>query len=114
MGKALSIAELRRRKAIAGSVSGGELASQLLSFFGVATVDAWHTRYSAANVTYRHSPAFESDGFALATWLRLAEVQAANQVSVDYREPEFRAALAEVRTLTCATLSGSLAGVRVG
>ena len=48
--------------------------SSLLSFFGVASVEAWRLRStSRANVAYRHSPSFESDECSLSTWRRLAE-----------------------------------------
>ena len=94
------VKELARRGIIDGTARGSALTAHLLAFFGVATVDAWHTKYGAGNVAYRHSPTFPSDGFALATWLRLAEVKAADQVSADYRESAFKDALAQVRTLT--------------
>ena len=80
--------------------SGEDIVSTLLSFFGVASIQAWETKYSAANVAYRHSPSFESDGFALAAWLRLAELEAADQPCAKYGESEFRNALKKVRGLT--------------
>ena len=95
-----SIAELVKQGAIDVPTRDGELVGQLLAFFGVATVAAWHAKYGAGNVAYRHSPTYQSDDFALATWLRLAEVRAIDQVSVDYRESAFKSALGQVRALT--------------
>ena len=92
--------------------SGEDIVSTLLSFFGVASVAAWDVKYSAANVTYRHSPSFESDGFALATWLRLAELDAAGQPCADYRESMFRNALKKVRGLTRAPVPDSIQEVQ--
>ena len=92
--------------------SGEDIVSTLLSFFGVASVAAWDVKYSAANVTYRHSPSFESDGFALATWLRLAELDAAGQPCADYRESMFRNALKKVRGLTRAPVPESIQEVQ--
>lgn len=106
--KGFPISELVRRGVIEGPTRGGEFVPQLLAFFGVATVDAWHTRYSATRIAYRHSPAFKSDSFALATWLRLAEVDVVEQVSTDFCEPEFRNALGQVRTFTCKPIDEAL------
>ena len=95
------VKELVKRGVIDRPTRGSALVAQLLAFFGVATVDAWRTKYDAGNVAYRHSPTFESDSFALATWLRLAELKAADHVvSANYRESEFKSALAQVHALT--------------
>ena len=89
-----------------------DTVSALLSFFGVASVDAWHVKYGAKNVAYRHSPSFESDSFALAAWLRLAEIDAAGQRCADYRPSAFRAALREMRRLTRTPVPKSLEEAR--
>ena len=91
---------------------GENPVSVLLSFFGVASVDAWYAKYSAANVAYRHSPSFQSDQFALAAWLRLAELQAADQPRAEYRESAFRNALKQVRRLTRAPVPESIQDAR--
>ena len=87
---------------------GENPVSALLSFFGVASVEAWHVKYGAASVAYRHSPRFASDRFALSAWLRLAELDAAGQPCADYRESLFRDVLRKVRGLTRATVPGSI------
>ena len=106
--KGFPVSELVRRGVIGGPARGGEFVPQLLAFFGVATVDAWHSRYSAGRIAYRHSPAFKSDSFALATWLRLAEVAVVEQVTTDFSEPEFRSALGHVRAFTCEPIDEAL------
>ena len=68
----------------------GQAVSALLTFFGVASISAWQVKYGKANVAYRHSPSFESDESALATWLRLAELDAERQRCADYRESGFK------------------------
>ena len=93
-------------------VTGESPVSALLSFFGVASVKAWHVKYGEASVAYRHSPSFASDRFALAAWLRLAEHDAAGQPCAGYRESTFRKALAEVRGLTRAPLPESIQEAR--
>ena len=98
--KQFSIGELVKRSVIDGPIRDGDPAGRLLAFFGVATVAAWHAKYGAGNIAYRHSPTLQSDSCALATWLRLAEVRTVDQVSVDYRESAFKSSLAQVRALT--------------
>ena len=92
--------ELVRRGVIDKPARGSVRVDQLLGFFGVATVDAWRTKYDDRNIAYRHSPTFQSDSFALATWLRLAELEAADHVAANYRDSAFKSALAKVRALT--------------
>ena len=106
--KHFPVSELVKRGAMEGQADAGGCAPGLLAFFGVASVEAWHAKYGVANVAYRHSPAFESDKYALAAWLRLAEVSAADQACADYHEPAFRRALAQVRTLTRDSVPESL------
>ena len=106
--KGFPVSELVQRGVIDGPTRGGKVVPQLLAFFGVAAVDAWHARYSAGKIAYRHSPTFKSDSFALATWLRLAEVKVAEQVSVDFCEPEFKSALGHVRGLTSEPIGEAL------
>ena len=72
----------------------------LLSFFGVASVEAWHVKYSLANVAYRHSPSFESDKRVLVTWLRLGEFEATRQRVASYNRALFIRSLKEIRGLT--------------
>ena len=81
-------------------VTGESPVSALLSFFGVASVEAWNVKYGSASFACRHSASFPSDRFALAAWLRLAEHDAAGQPCTEYRDSTFRKALAEVRGLT--------------
>ena len=77
-----------------------EMVSALLAFFGVASIDAWRGKWEKTAVAYRHSPSFQSDEGALATWLRMGEVEAENADFADYRKPVFRRALTEIRALT--------------
>ena len=98
--KTFPVAELVKRGVIRKPSSNGEAVSALLAFFGVASVEAWQTKYGTANVAYRHSPSFESDKSALAAWLRLAEITASQQDCADYDAAAFKSALARVRGLT--------------
>ena len=110
--KTLPLKELVRRGKIDKPASDFDAVSKLLSFFGVASVEAWHTKYERLSVAYRHSPSFESDKPALATWLRLGELEAEQQECADYNEAQFRRALREMRGLTQAPLRDALEKVR--
>lgn len=77
-----------------------ELVQKLLTFFGVAGVEAWKRRYAGAAISYRHSPAFESSQEAVTTWLRLGELQADQHDCQGYDRRKFLEALEEIRTLT--------------
>ena len=91
---------------------GENPVSALLSFFGVASVEAWHVKYGEPSVAYRHSPSFASDTFALAAWLRLAEHDAAVQRCARYEESAFRTVLKQVRQLTRAPMPESIQEAR--
>jgi addiction module HigA family antidote len=92
--------ELVKRGCIEKPTTDVDGVSKLLTFFGVASVEAWQGQFGAANVAYRHSPSFKSSEEALATWLRLGEVAADRQECAAYNETRFRSALKEIRGLT--------------
>ena len=99
-GKAFPLKELVKRKDIGKPISDSDAVSKLLSFFGVASVEAWHLKYERMSVAYRHSPSFASDKTALATWLRLGELEAEQQECGDYNAAAFKHALRRIRRLT--------------
>ena len=102
--KAFPFAELAKRGFVPNLKSSehAEKASALLDFFGVASIEAWRVKWekTAATVAYRHSPSFESDDAALAAWLRMGEIEAESADCAEYRESDFKRALAEIRALT--------------
>lgn len=102
--KGFPVKELAQRGAIGRPKTDAEAVSELLAFFRVGSVDAWNLKYGLANVAYRHSPSFRSDESALATWLRLGEIEAERQECADYSENRFKKALKEIRELTRAPI----------
>ena len=98
--KTFPLKELVKRGALDKPASDGDAWSKLLAFFGVGSVNAWHAKYKEMSVAYRHSPSFQSDKPALATWLRLGELEAERQECVDYNEARFKQALKKIRGLT--------------
>ena len=106
------VAELAKRGIIRKPESDANVMSDMLSFFGVASVEAWRTTYASTNVAYRHSPRFNSDEAVLATWLRLGEIEARKQVCAEYNEGRFKQALREIRYLTLKPFDEALAGAQ--
>ena len=98
--KAFPVRDLVKRGCFQCPKSDIDAVSKLLAFFRVGSVDAWNARYGLANVAYRHSPKFKSDEAALATWLRLGEIEAEGQACAEYNESRFRHAVRTIRGLT--------------
>ena len=92
--------ELAKRDFLGKGAEGSELVSNLLSFFGVGTLDAWNRKYDSMSVAYRHSPSFKSSQEALAAWLRLGELEAKSAECPEYVETRFKSALQEIHRLT--------------
>ena len=106
--RGLPIDDLARRGVIDRPSSPADAVPLLLSFFGVASVAAWHVKYRMPSVAYRHSPSFESNRQALATWLRLGEVESERQQLADYNRARFMRSLKEIRGLTASPIGEGL------
>ena len=102
------IAELARRGVFEQPKSSADRVKTVLSFFGVASVDAWHTRQKGMRVAYWHSPSFKSSEESLATWLRLGEMEGELVNCPDYSEARFKSALSQIRDMTAAQTTESL------
>ena len=110
--RSFPLKELVKRGWMRKSLSESETLSELLAFFGVGSVEAWRMKYDAMPVAYRHSPSFKSNEAALATWLRLGEIEAERQGCVDYHAARFKRALTEIRSLTRTPVPEALATAR--
>lgn len=106
--KSFPITELARRGVFEQPKSNAGKVKAVLSFFGVASVDAWYIKQKNLSVAYRHSPSFKSSEESLATWLRLGELEAEGVDSPGYNEARFKRALARIRTLTAEQATESL------
>jgi HTH-type transcriptional regulator / antitoxin HigA len=73
---------------------------QMLSFFGVASVEAWDDVYGNMACAFRQSRAYATKPGAVAAWLRLGELAAQEVRCAPYDRAGFRAALPELRALT--------------
>ena len=110
--KRFPIRELVKRGAIGKPLSDVDAVSKLLFFFGVASLDSWQNKHETANIAYRHSPSFNSDASALATWLRLGEIQAMRKECADYNQFRFKQALKQIRQLTRTPIAEALEKAR--
>ena len=72
----------------------------LLNFFGVAGIKEWKALWTAPEVAYRKSTAFEANPMAAAAWLRQGE-RVAQQIRTEpYNQEAFVKVLYQVRKLT--------------
>ena len=109
--KSFPVSELVKRGVMSKPASKAEKVGAVLRFFGVGSIDAWEATYGEkllSNVAFRHSPSYGSDRFALATWLRLGEIEAEGIATQPYDKPTFLKALTEIRSLTATQSTESL------
>lgn len=99
-------------RGLISSTTGKMCVSELLSFLGVASVQAWKHRHDEMAVAYRHSPSFKSNRDALAVWLRTVEIRASEQGCADYDLSVFKKSLGAVRQLTRESLDHALPSLR--
>lgn len=92
--------ELINRGVIAETNDKLSLLYSVLQFFGVGNVTQWEAVWSRPEVAFRKSERFESSTGAVATWLRLGELQAQKTATKRYDRTHFEAALAKIRALT--------------
>jgi addiction module HigA family antidote len=72
----------------------------LLDFFGVSSPEAWAEGWKQQRAAFRASPKFQADEGAVATWLRLGELEAQGIQCEPYDRAKFEGALTEARKLT--------------
>ncbi|MCX7050083.1 MAG: HigA family addiction module antitoxin [Candidatus Sumerlaeota bacterium] len=77
-----------------------EKLKALLSFFAVASPDAWKVRWERLQAQFRKSPKLKSDKYALSAWLRRGEIMASLIRTGPFNNERFRAALHEIRAMT--------------
>lgn len=80
--------------------SRGAQVVECLTFFGVASVDAWRAHYQRPLAAFRASEKFDKRLGSVATWLREGERRATAVDTASFDAQRFRQALAEFRTLT--------------
>ena len=109
--KNFPVSELVKRGVMSKPASKAEKVGAILRFFGVGSIDAWEATYGEkllSSVAYRHSPSFRSNRYALATWLRLGEIEAEGIATQPYEKASFLKALASIRRLTAVRKAESI------
>jgi addiction module HigA family antidote len=94
------IKQLVERGLIEHKANFAETIEQILDFFGVGSVEAWESKYSELQVSFRCSPSFKSSRESVSAWLRIGEMCAGNVKCAAYNKTKFMTALESIRILT--------------
>lgn len=97
------IAEMIKRGWLRARTDKVELVEELLSYFGVASPDAWNELWHRGKeaTAFRKSPTHNAAQLGLtATWLRRGELRGRDVKCEAFDAARFKAALAKVRLLT--------------
>jgi HTH-type transcriptional regulator / antitoxin HigA len=84
------------------------LVRQVLRFFGVSSVEAWHNTWGSPAAQYRGSAIQKKHPGHVAAWLRMGELQAENIKTEPFDAGRFKSVLAEARTLTRVPLNEAI------
>jgi len=98
--KKIPTAELIKRGKIEKHTDQVLTLKAVLGFFGVADVEAWEKIWLSPAVAYRKSSVFLRQPEAMATWLRLGELEARAVPCAPFDKSRFRAVLNELRAIT--------------
>lgn len=93
----MPVRELVKRGALPKTADLGQRFQALLSFFGVASREAWQAVWLAPDAAFRQSRALAAKPEATAAWLRLGEIEASRVDSQPFDRARFREGLDEVR-----------------
>jgi len=74
--------------------------SEALKFFGVASVEAWKSKYAEPLAAFRASDKFDMSPGAVAAWLRQGEREANKIRTAPFDKATFKNVLEELRPLT--------------
>jgi HTH-type transcriptional regulator / antitoxin HigA len=95
--KALPVKELVDRGYALATSDKANMVRQVLSFFGVSSVDAWKATWGKPSYQYRGGKTQEKHPEKVAAWLRMGELQAEKVDCKPYDAKKFREALATLR-----------------
>jgi HTH-type transcriptional regulator/antitoxin HigA len=99
----LPMAALRKLGYVLAKPSNkNEAVRESLQFFGVSSVEAWRAVYAKPSAQFLQSSAFEKSPGAVATWLRLGEIEAARVVCATYSKQDLKALVPALRRMTAA------------
>lgn len=96
----LPVKEMQKLGWISKTKETRSLMSEILSFFGCASVTGWAESWKGPLAAYRKSPKLQSKPEALAAWLRKAEIEGRKQMCAPYDEARFSEALKKLKLAT--------------
>jgi HTH-type transcriptional regulator/antitoxin HigA len=99
--KTLPVNELKKRGVLPDTRDVAALASATRRFFGVASHKAWTDMWSDRAAAFRLSPTFQPEMGALASWVRLTELEALQVDRGPYDRERFLGTLHAIRAATC-------------
>lgn len=98
--KEFPVKELVKRGIIEPPKGTEQVVESLFKFFGVASREAWDSKYGLMTMSCRLSTSLESKQALLATWLRQGEILADRIDTLPYNRNRFLEILSPVRSLT--------------
>ncbi len=98
--KEIPVKELVRRGVLKPNTDRWALVGETLSFFGVASVEAWRSGWTKTQIAFRKAAGADRCTGLIATWVRLAERTADAIECAPFHKQTFQSALKEIRRLT--------------
>jgi Zn-dependent peptidase ImmA (M78 family) len=88
---------LRKLGYLKAETESPALVAELLQFFGVGSPNQWEKVYGNqyANTSFRKTEAFETSLGAIATWLRIGEIEKQKMELPDFDKEKFKSVLQE-------------------
>lgn len=99
--KMIPVKELVKRKVVQRQEDSILQLREVLTFYGVSSVEAWKEIWERPAVAARRSPCFDTDSGSASAWIRIGELRAQKIKCQAYDKAKFETALREIRSLTC-------------
>lgn len=97
--KSIPTKELIKREVLRAANDQTELLQETLTFFRVASVEAWRAGWSHHQIAFRKSGSKTDCTGKIAAWVRMAEIQAEANECGTFDKKKFRNAVQELRLL---------------
>ena len=98
--KDIPVKELTERQVIPVETEKGLVVREVLRFYGVSSVEAWHTVWDEPAAAARRSPFLKSSPGPTSAWLRLGQLEAREIECAPYDKKRFSENLHLIRALT--------------
>jgi len=96
----IPIKELIKRGWVKDSKDEADLVANALNFFGVSSPHAWRQIWTSPQAAFHRSKAFTCSPGAVAAWLRIGELKAAETNCEAFDKSHFKLEIEELRGLT--------------